>query len=180
MIEKLLEIRRDLKKRYSHWIGILNYSGDTIEFLAYSEEFFNPLKITMSNSEIIKVEKIERVPKQVLLIDSSLSEFEKSERLIKEGKYKEALKSLWGCVEYALTAYGIKVAGCRFVEFSLFEISERFLDPMTVKNIKGVYTITHGDLIPLNELSANMVREAVKRILEKVLSFVGYTEKSEN
>ena len=178
MIEKIQKIRRELKKIYPQWIGILKFSDDTVEFLAYSEDSFNPLKITMSNFEIKKIEEVERVPKQVLLVDSSLSEFEKSGRLIREGKYKEALKSLWGCVEYALTAYGIQVAGCRFVEFSLFEIAEGFLDPQTVKNIKGVYKITHGDLIPLNELSLNMVKEAVKRILEKVLSSVCQSEKS--
>jgi len=167
MIEKLLEIRRELKKKYPHMIGISKF-GDSIEFLAYSEGIYNPLRITLCDG-ITKVEEIKRVPKHVVLIDSALSEFEKSGKLIEEGKYNDALKSLWGCVEYALTACGIKIAGCRFVEFTIFEIAERFFDPQTAKNVRGVYEITHGDLIPLNELSVNMVREVVKKILERAL-----------
>lgn len=170
MIENLLKVRRELKEKYPQWIGFLKYSEDTVEFLAYSKESFNPLKITVSkNFEVREVREVERVPRLILLIDSSLNEFEKVGLLIKDGRYNEALKSLWGCVEYALTAYGIQIACCRFVEFSLFELAERFLDPLTLRNIKGVYRITHGDLIPLNEMSLNMVREVVKRILERIL-----------
>ncbi len=170
MLELAIRVRQKFRKISEYWMGIGKLNRKTAEIYVYSD-LPNPLKVKVDirTMKMMSFEEVDRIPGYVSFLDSALEEYEKAERCVEDGDIIGAVKSLWGSVNYALTAYGIAKKKCRYVEHTLLEMAADVSGEALEKYVKLHIIMSDQFGLEPDEFTLAIFQNSARMILDAVL-----------